>query len=288
MSPVEINALETYSELALHLRFTTLAWYRHCTGMGCYNSWWLQQSLAAISGIRSSLYPAWKQLHSQVNMCCVKALPFIGLCVCTQISQVVTQQCVTDCKHSWNYHFTVIKNHTTSNSMQAWVSKTINHHSKHPGFIAGRRQSQSVAYRAKNCEQMLLHTPLYLNDCTAVWSLTHHLMWSEGWPPKEQDTEFALTRDKVTVWVSEHSMQNNSIAALWANIADIYRRNFADTTQRQHCHIGRYILVCRYIGRALDLICLWMQYLIQSCGEFIWKTWKSFFIQFLHSRPSWL
>jgi len=25
MSPVEINALETYSELALHLRFTTLA-----------------------------------------------------------------------------------------------------------------------------------------------------------------------------------------------------------------------------------------------------------------------
>jgi len=36
-----------------------------------------------------------------------------------------------------------------------------------------------------------------------------------------------------------------------SKFADKYRRNFADTIHRQHCYIGRYILVCRYIGRAL-------------------------------------
>ena len=44
-------------------------------------------------------------------------------------------------------------------------------------------------------------------------------------------------------------MQSNSVTLLWANIADIYRRNFADTIHRQHRNIGRYISVCRYIGR---------------------------------------
>jgi len=46
-------------------------------------------------------------------------------------------------------------------------------------------------------------------------------------------------------------MQSNSATLLWANIADIYRRNFADTIHGQHCHIGWYISVCQYIGRAL-------------------------------------
>ena len=58
-------------------------------------------------------------------------------------------------------------------------------------------------------------------------------------------------------------MQSNSATLLWENIADIYRRNFADTIHLQHRHIGRYISVCRYIGRAPFIILL--DKLIFSC-----------------------
>jgi len=33
--------------------------------------------------------------------------------------------------HSWKYYFTAMKNRTTSNSAQNWVTKTVNHHTKY-------------------------------------------------------------------------------------------------------------------------------------------------------------
>ena len=51
---------------------------------------------------------------------------------------------------------------------------------------------------------------------------TEHLWWS------------IRVRDEVATWVSERSTQSNSATFLWANIGDIYRRNFADTIHRQH------------------------------------------------------
>jgi len=46
-------------------------------------------------------------------------------------------------------------------------------------------------------------------------------------------------RDEAATWVSEHSVQNNSVIALWANIADIYIYwNFADMIHQEHCHIS--------------------------------------------------
>jgi len=35
------------------------------------------------------------------------------------------------------HHFTAMKNHTTSNSAQTWVTKTVNHHSTYPDLFAG-------------------------------------------------------------------------------------------------------------------------------------------------------
>ena len=60
-------------------------------------------------------------------------------------------------------------------------------------------------------------------------------------------------------------MQSNSATLLWANIADIYRRNFADTIHRQHRHISRYISVCRYIGQALILSFSWTVIMVWIC-----------------------
>jgi len=54
--------------------------------------------------------------------------------------------------------------------------------------------------------------------------------------------------DEVATWVSERSMQSNSVTLLWANIAD--------RIHRQHRHIGQYISVSRYIGRSPDEIIL--------------------------------
>ena len=75
----------------------------------------------------------------------------------------------------WNHRFSAMKNRTTSNYAQTWVTKKVNHHVHLHWFV--RRQSS--AYRAKTrptrkaCERMLRH-----RDCAAVciWRIT----WSSG------------------------------------------------------------------------------------------------------------
>jgi len=44
-----------------------------------------------------------------------------------------------------SHHFTVMKNCTTPNYAQTWVTKTVNHHSTYPDFFAS-------SYHAKACE----------------------------------------------------------------------------------------------------------------------------------------
>jgi len=126
---------------------------------------WLLQSLA-ISRIRNSLLTinqAFMRIHKQANMWCVKVLSCV--CACAQISRVGKQQCATRYKQWWNHNFAAMKNRTTSNSAQTWVTKRVNHHSTYPDLFAGNH----LLYAQKPVSEMLRHRAVYWDDCTAVW-----------------------------------------------------------------------------------------------------------------------
>ena len=78
-------------------------------------------------------------------------------------------------------------NHTTSNSVQTWVTKTDSHHSMYPDLFTGSHSANN----GKTYEWMLHHRAVYWDDCTSVF--ISHITWY-SWRAacyKVQDREFA-------------------------------------------------------------------------------------------------
>jgi len=94
----------------------------------------------------------------------------------------------------------------------------------------------------------MLHHRAFCRDCCTTVCMREGLCTRNR---TEHLYKSIRVRDEVATWASERSIQSNSATLLWANVADIYRRNFADTIHRQHRHISWHISVCRYIGWAL-------------------------------------
>jgi len=92
------------------------------------------------------------------------------------------------------HYFNVMKNGTTSNFAETWVTKTVNHNSI---YLDHR---QSPAYQSKTCERMLHHRAVYWDDYAGVCILRTIWYSQRAARRKELDRQFMLIRNKTATW----------------------------------------------------------------------------------------
>ena len=147
-----------------------------------------------------------KQIYKQASMCCIKVLPCIGLRACAEISQRVNNNewLITDSDET----ITLLRwiKTTTLISAQTWVTKTVHHNSKYPVLFAGNHllTGQKHASECYVIERFIRMTTQW-SDSYALLDVVRELH------TVRKGQRIALIRDKAVSWVSEHSVQNNSV-----------------------------------------------------------------------------